>query len=44
MIKFEGRLLLFDKTDVLGYRFSKECHLHISDTLPIVFEKNFVEW
>lgn len=41
MIKFEGRLLLFDKTDVLGYRFSKKCHLHISDTLPIVFEKKF---
>lgn len=41
MIKFEGRLLLFDKTDDLGYRFSKECHLHILDTLPILFENKF---
>ena len=41
MIKFEGRLLLFDKIDDLGYLFPKECRLRIFDTLPILFENKF---
>ena len=41
MIKFEGRLLLFDKIDDLGYLFPKECRLRIPDTIPVLFENKF---
>lgn len=39
-MKIEGRLLNFDVTDILGYRFSKDCKIDIPDIVPIIDKFN----
>lgn len=35
-MEIEGRLLNFETTDALGYRFSKDCKIDIPDVIPII--------
>lgn len=37
MIKIKGNLLMFDKQDLIGYIFPKECKIDIPEFIPITY-------
>lgn len=40
MIKIKGNLLMFDKLDLIGYIFPKECKIDIPEFIPITYPEH----
>lgn len=40
MIKIKGNLLIFDKLDLIGYIFPKECKINIPEFIPITYPEH----
>lgn len=40
MIKIKGNLLMFDKPDLIGYIFPKDCKIDIPDAIPITYPEH----
>lgn len=37
MVKIKGKFLEFERTDALGYKFSKDCKISYPEKLPIIW-------